>query len=229
MRLYKSYPEALNEIKRDLAEMGTRIHPATVQDKNVKNDPDYDTLELQNYGYTILEPDVSQLEPTQPWADAEWAERRQGIEGSPVNPGKAWELRAEVWKEFITVGGDFDYSYSERLHSYNQVNEVIKRIHTDPDSRQLFISLWNPSDIVYIGGLGRVPCTLGYLIQVRGGEVHLTYLQRSADFVTHFHNDLFMSRKLQEYIAFRVNLKPGRFTHWVGSLHMFRKDAKGVF
>ena len=48
MRIFSNFAEALNEIKRDLAEMGTEIHPQTMQDKYVGDNPDYITKELQN-------------------------------------------------------------------------------------------------------------------------------------------------------------------------------------
>lgn len=229
MRIFTNYKQALNEIERDLREMGTVVHPATVQNKDVANDPNFDTYELQNYIYCVTQPRIGDLSPTQPWADAEWQERLRGIHGFPVNPGVAWNFRDDVWKEFLNADGEFDYVYSERLSAFDPVGRVISRLRADSDSRQLYISVWYPEDIKYIGGERRVPCTLGYLVQVRRGEVDITYIQRSADFVTHFHNDLFMCRKLQEYIAEAVGKPAGHFTHWIGSLHVFKKDVAGVF
>ncbi len=233
MRIYSDFKTALNEINRDVAEMGIRVHPHTWQDKQVKNDPNFATLELQNYVYAVTSPQPGDLNPTEPWATAELAERVQGIEtGKGVNPGEAWKLREEVWKHFLEsseITQRFGYSYSERLAAFQQVERIIKRIKEDPDSRQLWISVWTPSDIAYLGGVSRVPCTLGYQIQVRQGVLNLTYIQRSSDLKTHFENDVWMAHSLQRYIAAKVGIPVGIYTHMIFSLHMFRKDAEGVF
>jgi thymidylate synthase len=229
MRLYQNFIEAMPEIKRDLVEMGCKVHPNSYQDKVVKNNPDFDTLELQNYIYTVIGPKLTDLNPNQPWSDAEWQERLLGIQGHSINPGLAWTLRKDVWEQFINDRGRFAYTYPERLSVCGQVNEIVTRIIEDPDSRQLFISIWNVGDSLNLGGISRVPCSLGYQVQVRKGMLNITYLQRSADLVTHFTNDVYLACKLQRYIAGMTNYEIGTYTHWIGSLHMFRKDSQGVF
>jgi thymidylate synthase len=227
MRIYVDFKkEALGEIKRDLVEMGIKIHPKSYQDKIVEHDPAFDTLEIQNYTYTVINPRTEDLTPTQPWADAEFRER---ITRPPVNPGEAWELRKEVWTEFRCADGKFGYNYPERFAQYDQIERIIKRIKVDPDSRQLFLAVYQPSDIQYMGGVSRIPCTIGYQIQIRSGLLHLTYIQRSCDFATHYNNDVYLAVMMQRYIAEKTGYRVGRFTHFVMSLHLFKKDGKGVF
>lgn len=228
-RIYSNFTEAIPEIKRDVVEMGVKCAPHTYQDKNVKDNPDFETLELQNYLYTVVNPDRFDLKPSQPWARWEWGERAEGIEGHPINPGEAWRFRPEVWSEFLKKNGRFAYTYSERFARNNQVRRVIKRIKEDPESRQLFISIWSASDTSKLGGISRVPCSLGYLFQCRKGALNITYLQRSCDLITHFVNDVYLACCLQEYISREVQIKLGNFTHWIGSLHLFKRDGEGVF
>jgi len=229
MRIYRDYKEAVSEVKRDLVEMGIRVHPKTYQDKVVEHDQGFETRELQNYIYTVTHPRPEDLQPTQPYCWQEWEERVQGIVGRPINPGVAWESRAEVWEQFLQKDKKFAYTYAERFAKNKQVERVVERIEEDRDSRQLFISVWDIDDITKLGGISRVPCTLGYLVQVRKGELNLTYLQRSCDFVTHFVNDVFFATCLQIYLSMSTDILSGTFTHWIGSLHVFMKDAKEVF
>lgn len=230
MRIYKDFKEALPEIKRDLAEMGIKVHPQTYQDKFVGDDPNFATRELQNYIYTITNPRSGDLDPTQPWADAEWKERMIGILGGESdNPGKAWKLRKEVWEQFIQKNGRFAYTYFERFSLFEQVLKVIDQLKVDKASRQLYIGIWLPSDNYKLGGISRIPCTLGYYLQCRKDALHLTYLQRSADFVTHLVNDIYLASMLQRFISDHVEMSVGSFTHWIGSLHIFEKDVAGVF
>lgn len=227
MRIYKDFKEAMGEIERDLAEMGTVVHPHTYQDKDVRNNPSFDTMELQNYIYTVTVPDRFDLNPTKPWADMEFVER---ISGKPINPGLAWEARRDVWEEFLTEAGDFAYTYPGRMYSpIDQLKHIINRLQQDPASRQMFLSLWRPDDCQKFGGISRIPCSLGYYFQIRRGKLNMTYLQRSADFVTHLVNDIYLAYRLQEYVAMKLCIRTGNFCHWIGSLHVFKKDLEGVF
>ena len=98
MRVFKDFPQAINEIKRDLNEMGIPVVTETMQDKKIAGNKEYDTLELQNYVYTVLEPDTHELKlDNLEWAEGEWMERALGIAGSGVNPGEYYKFRSEVW------------------------------------------------------------------------------------------------------------------------------------
>ncbi len=232
MRIYTEAIEAFEEIKRDLAEMGIWVHPKTMQDKNVEGNPDYETTELQNYCYTILDAKSKDIpNVTQPWADEEFKERITDPEtvGGFINPGEAWKLRDNIWGEFYH-NGRFGYSYNELLWNNNQLMKIVNRLKEDPDSRQLWISLWDPTrDPDLLGGISRVPCSLGYGLQVREGKLNLHYVMRSCDFSTHFANDVYLAIKMLEYISGLTGYGVGSFTHTIFSLHVYRKDLKEVF
>lgn len=109
-RVYLNFKEAHNELARDLKEMGVKVENNSRHDKYDDN-PDYHTLELLNNMYTVMEPKLSDLNPIQPWADAEWEERLNGILGKPQNPGRAIALRSDdgkdnhEWRDYIEVSG----------------------------------------------------------------------------------------------------------------------------
>ena len=231
MRLYVKADEAFEEIKRDLAEMGIWVRPKTMQDKNIEGNPEYETTELQNYCYTILNAKSSEIpNVTQPWADAELQERITKPEnGQFINPGEAWKLRENIWGEFFH-NGKFGYSYNELIWNNDQFTKIVNRLKEDPDSRQLWISLWDPErDPDLLGGVSRVPCSLGYAFQVREGKLNMHYVMRSCDFSTHFANDVYLAIKLLEYVAELTGYEVGNFTHTIFSLHVYRKDLKEVF
>jgi thymidylate synthase len=209
--------------------MGIRIHPKTYQDKYVADDPEFETRELQDYIYMVTEPRLKDIDAIQPYCEIEWDDRLRGILGAPLNPGTAWLMRKEIWEQFLEKDGKFAYTYAERLASHNTVMEILNRIREDPDSRQLFISIWHPSDIEKLGGLSRIPCSLGYQIQIRKDKLNLTYLQRSCDFSTHLRNDIWLAVMMQRHLSEQTGYPMGKFTHWIGSLHIFKKDMEGVF
>lgn len=239
MRIYINADEMIEETKRDLAEMGIVVRPATMQDKYIKGNPDYETRELQNYSYCLLDAKSQEIPGViQPWADAEFQERVTDPwvrcsdgKGYPefINPGKAWELRKEVWSEYMH-NGKLAYTYNELLWNNDQLTKIINRLKEDPDSRQLWISLWNPEkDPDFLGGISRVPCSLGYAFQVRDGKLNMHYVMRSCDFATHFRNDVYLAIKLLEWVAEKTHYPVGSFTHTIFSLHVYNKDVEGVF
>lgn len=243
MRIYTNAQEMVEEVKRDLAEMGIVVRPATMQDKYVKGNPDYETKELQNYSYCLLNAKSQDIPGvTQPWADAEFEERvtdpwERDWEGKRIlfqapefiNPGEAWKLREEVWSEYMH-DGKLAYTYNELLWNNDQLTKIMNRLKEDPDSRQLWISLWNPDkDPDFLGGVSRVPCSLGYGLQVRDGKLNLHYVMRSCDFVTHFRNDVYLAIRFLEWVAEKTGYPVGDFTHTMFSCHVYNKDIQGVF
>lgn len=236
MRIYMDWAEAYEEIKRDLAEMGIEVKPKTMQDKNIEGNPDYETKELQNYCYTILNAKSDDVVGViQPWADEEFKERifdpYKFDEDNPefINPGKAWETRSDVWTEYMH-NGKMAYTYNERIWRNDQLTKISKRLKEDHDSRQLWLSIWDPNeDTDKLGGISRVPCSLGYNFQYRDGKLNIHYIMRSCDFNTHFINDVYLGIKLLEYVAKECGMEVGSFTHTMFSLHVYKKDIKNVF
>lgn len=223
-RIFTNFKEAYEEVKRDLKEMGIVAHPHSYQDVDVSDKPEFKTYELQNYTYTVTQPKLEDFSPNQPWADLEFNER---VCGHAINPGNAWKSRRKVWQSFLH-DGEFAYTYAERLAP--QLEKFLDELRRNPESRQIFISIWDPEiDPDSLGGISRVPCSLGYLVQVRQGTLNLTYLMRSCDFATHFQNDAYLAVKLMNWLAERVGQKPGTFTHFIGSMHVFHKDVSEVF
>ena len=229
MRIYMNWNEAYEEIKRDLAEMGINVYPKTMQDKYIEGNEDYATKELQNYCYTILNAKSEDVKPSsiQPWADEEFKERINPY--GNVNPGTAYKLRQEIWNEYMH-DGKFAYSYNERFFRNRQLDKIIARLQDDHDSRQLWLSVWDLNeDVDKLGGISRVPCSLGYNFQFREGKLNIHYVMRSCDFNTHFPNDVYLAIKLLEYVAERCDMKVGNFTHTMFSLHVYKKDVNNVF
>jgi thymidylate synthase len=228
MRLFKDFKEGMNEIQRDLKEMGTKHITKTMQDKDVKGDHNFDTLELTNYGYTILNPQLNDISGVnRSWCRYEWDERKAGITGHAINPGTAWQERPDIWKEFIHEG-KFSYTYPERFSLNLQVMNIIRRLKVDKGSRQLFISVWDSDDATKLGE-ERVPCTLGYVLQHRNDRLNITSLMRSCDLFTHYPNDCFLTLTLLNYIAFEAGLQVGTFSHFINSFHVYEKDVSSVF
>jgi len=250
MRIYDNAYELMSETGRNVWEMGIENRPKTYQNKVIEGDPDFITKELiaESYCLTSL-PDPKWLfvyTNTRDWADAEFKER---ISGKPLNPGKAWELNKPMWEEFLvskfTNSSElyFDYTYAERMSAfadYIDVNgndigfTILKNIETllkeDPDTRKAVLSIYNAElDNNNLDGKARIPCSMYYQFLIRpngkGEKVcNIIYNQRSADFVGHFGDDVYLAWRLMEYVAGAVGVKPGYLYHQIGSLHSYQRD-----
>lgn len=232
MRIYSSSYELMSEMGRELNSYGQTVKPKTYQNKNTEGNEDFVTKEIicQQYCLTSLQ-DPTWLffySRSREWADAEFQER---IDTSDIiNPGKAWELRKDLWEQFL-VNGKFDYTYNERI--IHVIKPLIRLLKDDNDTRKAVLPIFNGDmdglDTDWYDGSRRIPCSMYYdfLIRQNGkGEkvLHICYHQRSSDFVTHFGNDVYLAWRLMEYVAKEVGVKPGYLYHTIDSLHTYQKD-----
>jgi len=225
-RIYANMKEAIDEIERDIMEMGIKVHPHTMQNKNVKDNDNFSTLEVQNYTFTILDMRGKDgLVPNLFWCKAEFEER---ISKEFENPGKAWKLRREIWEEFL-VNGKMDYTYNERILGFDQLDLVIFELKNNPDTRQAVLHLHYPADVSNMQKK-RIPCSMYYQFMIRNGKLDIIYNMRSSDFDTHFRNDIWLADELRKHIANKLNIPVGLFHMNVGSLHRYKNyTSKHVF
>lgn len=230
MRIYSNSFELMSEMGRELNSYGQLVKPKTYQNKVIEGNEDFHTKELicQQYCLTSLGDPVwlFVFSHSKEWADAEFKERidTSGI----INPGKAWELRKDLWEQFL-VNGKFDYTYNERMVILPYTIQLLK---SDSDTRKAVLPIFNGNgedDTLYYHGNKRIPCSMYYdfLIRQNGkGEkvLHICYHQRSSDFAQHFGNDIYLAWRLMEYVAQEVGVKPGYLYHTIDSLHIYKKD-----
>lgn len=231
----------ISEEFRNLCELGVELQSSTMQDKDVRDNEDYKTLELQGADFTISNTqdkedmykfmnDQYKIELPLEWAKAEFEER---ISKEDINPGEAYKLRETVWDEFLH-NGKFGYSYNERIRT--QLPKIIEQIKTNRTTRQAIVSIFNPNiDVDNMGGKVRIPCSMFYQFLVRPSKgvdkLNMIYVMRSSDLLTHFVNDVYLALRMQEHIAKEAGLEVGTFTMFVSSFHAYYKDLKkfGIF
>jgi len=234
MRIYSDPIQMYDEVGRDLWEMGIKVHTKTMQDKDISNDKDYETLELRSYCYQIdtkfnfqrVEDMVVHANANLNYCLAEFTDR---IDPNFINPGKSYKYMNHIWDEFLH-NGKFAYTYNERY--FRQMDLMIKALENDPNSRHGIITVYDHhDDQKNIGGKERIPCSLDYQFKIRENKLDVDYHMRSCDYLLHFPHDVYLTMRLQWYISDILNVEPGYFTHFIGSLHAYHKDikAKGIF
>jgi thymidylate synthase len=237
MRIFATCREMMSEMNRDIHEMGTLVHPQTMQDKDVRDDPAYRTLELSPAVFMVLDGSdrdamVLNAKGNLKWCEEDFKER-VGIGGDRINPGKAWMLRRETWEPFIH-NGEFAYTYSERINRRvgggspddSALERIMHELEKNPSTRQAILPIFNADlDTPNMGGKARIPCSLHYQFMRRRDQLDMIYVMRSSDFHTHFVYDIWMALELLAYVADELGVPVGRFTFFSGSLHIYQKDA----
>lgn len=245
MRIFNCAVEAVREVERDLGEMGHKVHTKTYQDKVIEGRDEYSQKELVGYSFTLTSgtdwPDcflalgLKDPEQCKEYVLIE-AQDRVFKPNYPLNPGKSWEKRKEVWKQFFENTGGFSYTYPERLHSfkglhrirYNQLEEILRLSEMDPESRQLVLPIFDfREDNTGRGGVYRVPCTMHYQILIRPPFFYLIHNMRSCDLYTHFALDMSISWLMLQFLKGIMGAKKEwtpRLIMQIGSLHAFKKD-----
>lgn len=221
MRIYLNCREAIADIGRELRKCASEVHTQTYQNKEIANDPNFNTKELEFYNLCIINTEDKDLMPgvTLNWAKEEFKER---VDLEPINPGSAYLLRQDVWEQFINEEGFFDYTYNERIRL--QLRGIIEELGKHPETRQAIIEIHNNDDDLACIGERRVPCSLNYHFLKRNGKLDIIYTMRSSDFSTHFQNDIWLADELRRYVANRLGIEPGLFFMSVHSLHIYKKD-----
>lgn len=104
MRIYNKLYDAFREVERDLWEMGINVHPQTMQDKNVADDPDYLTKEVQFYGFKLHPAVFSRAEEERAVRYLFQPRKKEG-EGVKVAGGEAglqsWGKSATLMREVL--------------------------------------------------------------------------------------------------------------------------------
>ena len=221
MRIYQNCKEAINDIARELKKNGVGIWTQTYQNKDIHNNPDFQTKEIEAFSFSIIDTTDKAEMPgvTTRWADAEFKER---VSGLPRNPGVAWTLRKKVWKEFQRSDTKFDYTYASRM--YWQIKPVLSELKKHPETRQAIVEIHDRSLDQKKMGKQRIPCSMFYQFMFRDKKLDIIYVMRSTDFSLHFSNDIYLAMKLQEYFAKKLDIKTGKFIFFASSLHIYKRN-----
>ena len=91
-----------------------------------------------------------------------------------------------IWDEWADNNGDLGRVYGAQWRDWrgeggvriDQIDNVITQIKSDPQSRRLIVSAWNPAELRQ---MGLPPCHVLFQFYVQDGELSCQLYQRSAD------------------------------------------------
>ena len=131
---------------------------------------------------------------------------------------KLQEMGCHVWDEWMREDGTIGKAYGYQIAKYNQLDNLINTIKTDPDSRRMIVTLWNIEDLP---DMALQPCAYETLWDVQGDKLNCILIQRSGDTGLGIPFNTTQYAMLVHTIAYVCKLKPGKFTHIVNNMHIY--------
>lgn len=121
------------------------------------------------------------------------------------------------WRNFC----DYEYGSS----SVDQITEVIKQIRTNPDSRRIILSAWNP---LQLAEMALPPCHVLAQFRVLNGRLSCQMYQRSADAFLGVPFNIASYALLTHILARECNLEVGNYVHTIGDAHIYSNHFEQV-
>lgn len=109
-----------------------------------------------------------------------------------------------------------------KRHGFDQVAKVIELLQTDKASRRAVINLNVPNPNV-IETKDEI-CTIALQFYIRNEKLYCTGIMRSNDIWFGLPYDVAFFTELQKFIARRLNVKCGTYTHFVTSIHVYDRN-----
>lgn len=153
------------------------------------------------------------------------------------------ENGVRIWNEWADENGDLGPVYGYQWRNWNgeeidQIEEVICTLKTNPDSRRMIVSAWNPgvlpdtsisfAENVARGKAALPPCHAFFQFYVADGKLSCQLYQRSADVF------LGVPFNIASYALFTLMMAqvcgyaPGDFIHTFGDVHIYNNHLEQI-
>jgi thymidylate synthase len=135
--------------------------------------------------------------------------------------GKQWRswvgFKYDAYKKDSALsGGLIDANKYVRI--VDQIDDAVETIKSNPDSRRIIVSAWNPADIPE---MALAPCHCLFQFYVADGRLSCQLYQRSADIFLGVPFNIASYALLTLMMAHVTGLKPGEFVHTFGDAHLY--------
>ena len=136
-----------------------------------------------------------------------------------------------IWDEWADEAGDLGRVYGAQWRDWrgengvrvDQINNVLAQIKSNPQSRRLIVSAWNPAEI---DKMALPPCHVLFQFYVQDGELSCQLYQRSADLFLGVPFNIASYSLFTLMVAQVCDIKPGEFVHTFGDLHLYRNHLE---
>ena len=153
------------------------------------------------------------------------------------------ENGVRIWNEWADKDGNLGPVYGHQWRNWNsegldQIKEVIHTIKTNPDSRRMLVSAWNPSVLpdtsvsfdenVANNKAALPPCHAFFQFYVANGKLSCQLYQRSADVFLGVPFNIASYALLTLMMAQVCELEAGDFVHTFGDAHIYSNHKEQI-
>jgi len=136
------------------------------------------------------------------------------------------ENGVSIWDEWADENGDLGPVYGYQWRSWptpdggqiDQIKDLLEAIRTNPNSRRLIVSAWNPADV---DRMALPPCHCLFQFYVADGRLSCQLYQRSADVFLGVPFNIASYALLTMMVAQATGLEAGEFVHTFGDVHLY--------
>lgn len=136
------------------------------------------------------------------------------------------ENGVSIWNEWADENGNLGPVYGKQWRRWktvegkeiDQLADLIDMIKTNPHSRRLMLTAWNPSDV---SKMALPPCHCLFQFQVANDRLSCQLYQRSADSFLGVPFNIASYALLTHMVAKICDLEVGDFVHTIGDAHLY--------
>lgn len=153
------------------------------------------------------------------------------------------ENGVKIWDAWADENGNLGPVYGHQWRNWNseeidQITELIETLKTNPNSRRMLISAWNPSVLpdttvsfsenVANGKAALPPCHAFFQFYVSDGKLSCQLYQRSADIFLGVPFNIASYALFTMMVAQVCGLEVGEFIHTFGDAHIYNNHIEQV-
>ncbi|NNF18701.1 MAG: thymidylate synthase [Flavobacteriaceae bacterium] len=153
------------------------------------------------------------------------------------------ENGVRIWNEWADENGDLGPVYGAQWRDWNgdgidQIKNLVHTLKTNPDSRRMMVSAWNPgvlpdtsvsfAENVADGKAALPPCHAFFQVYVSDGRLSCQLYQRSADIFLGVPFNIASYALLTLMLAQVCDLEPGDFIHTFGDAHIYSNHLEQI-
>ena len=146
--------------------------------------------------------------------------KKRGLNYSQGDLGPVYGFQ---WRHFGANYKTCNDNYDKQ--GIDQLANIIKTIKTNPNSRRIILSAWNPSDL---NKMALPPCHILVQFNVTDKKLNCQMYQRSADVGLGVPFNIASYSLLTHIIAHCTGLKPGKFIHVMGDTHIYLNHIQRI-
>ncbi|MGI9548063.1 MAG: thymidylate synthase [Flavobacteriaceae bacterium] len=160
-----------------------------------------------------------------------------------TNIGYLQENGVRIWNDWADDNGELGPVYGQQWRNWNsedidQIKNTIHSLKTNPDSRRIIVSAWNPSVLpdtsqsfsenVANGKAALPPCHAFFQFYVADGRLSCQLYQRSADIFLGVPFNIASYALFTLMVAQVCGYEPGEFIHTFGDAHIYNNHLEQI-